>query len=56
LAVDPILRIVVGLVLLGLVATGAIGSQVWVVVVPAVTGLFSFCPAYKILGINICGT
>ena len=50
--IDRILPIVVGLVLLGLAATGTLGVWGWIGVVPLATGLFKFCPAYTLLGIN----
>ena len=53
--IDRILRMVVGLVLIGLAATGAVGAWGWVGVVPLATALFRFCPAYTVLGINTCG-
>ncbi len=52
--VDRIVRIVVGLVLIGLSAMGTIGVWGWIGVVPLVTGLFSFCPLYTMLGMNTC--
>lgn len=52
--VDRVLRIVVGLVLIGLAATGTMGLWGWIGVVPLATGLFRFCPAYTLLGINTC--
>lgn len=55
--IDRILRILVGLVLvLGTPQLlGYIGSNwAWIGVVPLVTGLFRFCPAYKLLGMNTC--
>ena len=52
--VDRVLRIVVGLVLIGLAATGTVGLWGWIGVVPLATGLFRFCPAYTLLGINTC--
>lgn len=54
--IDRILRMAVGLVLIGLAATGAIGIWGWIGVVPLATGLFRFCPAYPLLKINTCGT
>ena len=53
--IDRILRMVVGLALIGLAATGAVGAWGWAGVVPLATSLFRFCPAYTILGINTCG-
>ena len=52
--VDRVVRIVVGLVLIGLAATGTVGLWGWIGVVPLATGLFRFCPAYTVLGINTC--
>jgi len=43
------------LVLIGLAATGTVGVWGWIGVVPLATGLFRFCPAYPLLGINTCG-
>jgi len=54
--VDRMLRMVVGLVLIGLAVTGTVGVWGWIGVVPLVTGLFRFCPAYPLLGINTCST
>ncbi len=52
--IDRILRIVVGLVLVGLAATGSVGWWGWIGVVPLLTGLVGACPAYKLLGMNTC--
>ena len=52
--IDRILRIVVGLVLIALAASGTVGAWGWIGVVPVLTGLFKFCPAYTMLGMNTC--
>ena len=52
--IDRIVRIVAGLVLLGLMAMGTIGWWGWLGVVPLVTGLIGWCPAYTLLGMNTC--
>ncbi len=52
---DRLLRIVVGLVLLALVFVGPKTPLGWIGVVPLLTGLVGFCPAYRIFGINTCG-
>lgn len=52
--IDRIVRIVAGLVLLGLMATGAIGWWGWLGIVPLATGLIGWCPAYTLLGLNTC--
>ena len=51
---DRVLRVVVGLVLIALAATGTVGLWGWIGVVPVATGLFGFCPAYSLLGIKTC--
>ena len=54
--IDRMLRMVVGLVLIGLALTGTVGIWGWIGIVPLATGLFIFCPAYPLLGINTRGT
>ena len=58
--IDRILRIVVGLALIALTLTGTIGVWGWIGVVPLLTGLFRYCPAYSIFGCKTgggsCGT
>ena len=52
--VDRALRIVVGLVLIGLTVTGRIGVWGWIGVVPLVTGAVRVCPLYSMLGLKTC--
>lgn len=52
--IDRALRVVVGLVLVGLAASGTVGVWGWIGVVPLVTGAVGFCPAYTLLGMNTC--
>jgi len=52
--IDKTLRIVAGLILVVLAATGTIGMWGWIGVVPLLTGLFNFCPVYTLLGMNTC--
>jgi Protein of unknown function (DUF2892) len=52
--IDRMLRVLAGVVLLALTLTGQIGVWGWIGVVPLVTGLFGFCPAYRLLGLNTC--
>jgi hypothetical protein len=54
--IDRILRIVVGLVLIGLAATGTVGWWGWLGVVALGTGLIGWCPPYAILGLSTCKT
>ena len=51
---DRIVRIGVGVVLLGLTATGTIGAWGYIGILPLLTGLVRICPAYSLLGINSC--
>ena len=51
---DRIVRILIGLVLVGLAATGSIGLWGWLGVVPLATGLVGWCPPYAVLGISTC--
>jgi hypothetical protein len=52
--VDRILRIVIGLVLIGLAVTGTIGAWGWIGVVPLATAAMGFCPLYTMLGFSSC--
>ena len=52
--IDRILRIVIGLVLIGLTLTGNIGVWGWVGVVPLLTGAIGWCPPYAMFGWNTC--
>ena len=53
-SIDRALRVVVGLVLVGLTLAGTIGVWGWIGIIPIATGLFSFCPLYALLGMNTC--
>ena len=53
--IDKIARIVIGLALIALAATGTVGVWGYIGIVPVLTGLFNFCPVYPLLGINTCG-
>ena len=52
--IDRIMRIVVGLVLLGLTFLGTIGWWGLIGLVPLATALLGFCPLYPLLGMNTC--
>ncbi|WP_339547442.1 YgaP family membrane protein [Pseudomonas sp. RA_35y_Pfl2_P32] len=52
--IDRSLRIVAGLLLIGLSLSGVIGMWGWIGLVPLVTGIFRFCPVYTVLGIKTC--
>ena len=53
-SIDRILRIVAGLVLITLAATGTIGIWGWIGIAPLLTGIFRFCPAYALFGMSTC--
>lgn len=52
--IDRIARITVGVVLVGLAATGTVGWWGWLGVVPLATGAIGWCPPYAIFGWNTC--
>ena len=52
--IDRVLRVIAGLVLIGLAASGTVGVWGWIGVVPLLTGLVGICPAYSIFGISTC--
>jgi len=52
--IDRIARIGGGAALIALAATGTVGVWGYIGIVPVLTGLFRFCPAYPLLGINTC--
>lgn len=51
---DRILRVVGGVALIGLAATGTVGAWGYIGVVPLLTGALGLCPAYTIFGVNTC--
>jgi hypothetical protein len=51
---DRLIRIVAGIVLIALAAMGTIGWWGLIGIVPLATGLFRFCPAYSLFGLNTC--
>jgi hypothetical protein len=51
-AVDRLVRIVLGLGVLGLVFFGPKTSWGWVGLVPLATGLVGTCPLYTLIGIS----
>ena len=52
--VDRIVRIVAGIALIAWALFASGPTWAWIGIVPLATGLFNFCPAYSILGINTC--
>ncbi|MBS1184716.1 MAG: hypothetical protein H6R09_317 [Proteobacteria bacterium] len=54
-SIDRIIRILAGLALIAWALTGG-PVWAWIGVVPLATGVFKFCPAYSLIGMNTCGT
>lgn len=53
--IDRILRIVIGLVLIALAASDTfVGVWGYIGIIPLLTGIFKFCPAYSVAGVNTC--
>jgi len=52
--IERLIRIVGGLVLIALAATGTVGVWGWLGLVPLATGLVGWCPPYSLLRINTC--
>lgn len=55
-SIDRALRIVLGIVLIALVFVGPQTPWGWIGVVPLVTALVGWCPAYSIFGLRTCKT
>ena len=53
-SIDRIVRIAIGLVLIGLAASGTVGLWGWIGIVPLATGLVGWCPPYALFGWNTC--
>ncbi len=53
-AIDRLLRIVLGIVLLALVFIGPKTPWGLIGIIPLVTGLLRTCPLYSLLGIRTC--
>jgi hypothetical protein len=52
--IDRVIRIVAGITLITLAALGKIGLWGYIGAVPLATGLFRFCPAYRLIGLSTC--
>lgn len=51
---DRVLRIVVGAAILSLVVVGPKTAWGYLGLIPLITGLVGYCPAYSLLGIRTC--
>ena len=52
--IDRAVRILAGLLLIALAATGTVGWWGWLGIVLLATGLIGWCPPYALLGFNTC--
>jgi len=52
--IDRVLRIALGLALIGSSLLGYIGLWGWIGLLPLATGVFRFCPAYWPFGVSTC--
>lgn len=53
-SIDRLIRILLGLGLIAAALTGDIGAWGWIGLLPLVTGLVRFCPAYVPFGWRTC--
>lgn len=51
---DRVIRVVAGLAIISLVFIGPKTPWAWFGLVPLLTGVVGFCPAYALLGIRTC--
>ncbi|MEO8154154.1 MAG: DUF2892 domain-containing protein [Rhizobacter sp.] len=51
---DRALRLIAGVLLIGLAGAGVIGPWGYIGIVPLATGIFNFCPAYRLFGFSTC--
>jgi hypothetical protein len=49
---DRVLRMTVGVTLMGLAGFGITGPWAWIGILPLLTGMLGYCGAYSLLGIN----
>lgn len=54
--IDRILRLIVGIVLIGLAVAGLFSPWGYIGVIPLLTGLLGWCPAYTLFGFKTCKT
>lgn len=53
---ERVLRVVLGLALIGMALSGTIGVWGYIGVVPLLTGIVGSCPLYSIFGFSTCST
>ena len=52
--IDRVIRVIAGLALIALAATGTVGMWGWIGIMPLLTGTIGFCPGYAIFGVSTC--
>ena len=52
--IDRFLRILVGMVLIGMVFVGPKTPWGWIGLVPFLTGVLRSCPVYSLIGMSTC--
>jgi hypothetical protein len=52
--IDRILRIIIGLGLISLVFVGPQTPWGWIGVIPLLSAIVGFCPAYRLIGMSTC--
>lgn len=52
--IDRVLRVIVGIGLIGLAASGTIGWWGYLGLIPLLTAVVRLCPLYALLGISTC--
>ncbi len=53
---DRLVRFGLGALLIVLAIAGVIGAWGWLGLILVGTAALNFCPAYRLLGVNTCGT
>ncbi len=53
---ERVLRVVLGLALIGLAVSGGIGAWGYIGVVLLLTGIIGSCPLYSVFGFSTCST
>ena len=54
--IERVLRVGLGVVLVGAAYSGAIGAWGYIGLLPIVTGTLASCPLYTVLGLSTCPT
>lgn len=52
--IDRVARLIVGIALIAIVFVGPQTPWGWIGIIPVVTALVGFCPAYRLFGLRTC--